>query len=279
MTSPFTHSPIAPLQESAKGWDDYAQFYDWENARTLGRRDVPFWTRVVRRERGRVLELGCGTGRLLTPLARAGTRIVGVDYSAAMLAHGGRRLARLPKRQRPPRVRGDIRALPFPPDHFRVVLAPYGMLQSLTRDADLDAAIAEAVRVLTPGGLFGVDLVPDLIAWDEYRNQVRLRGRARGGESIVLVESVRQDRKRGLTIFDEAFVRVNGRRRERHRFSLTFRTLPIEAVIERLERAGLEIEAVLGDYAGGPWDPRAEVWIVMARKRLGPGRHARRPAG
>jgi SAM-dependent methyltransferase len=164
-------------------------------------------------------------------------------------------------------VRGDIRALPFSSDQFRVVLAPYGMLQSLTRDEDLDAATAEAVRVLKPGGLFGVDLVPDLIAWDEYRNHVRLRGRSRGGGSVVLVESVSQDRKRGLTIFEESFVRVTGRRRERHRFSLTFRTLPIDAVIARLEGAGLEIEALLGDYEGSAWDSRADVWIVIARKR------------
>jgi SAM-dependent methyltransferase len=142
------------------------------------------------------------------------------------------------------------------------------MLQSLTTDADLDAAIQEAVRVLKPGGLFGVDLVPDLPAWDEYRNQVRLRGRARGAGSIVLVESVRQDRRRGLTIFDESFVRVHGERRERHRFSLTFRTLPIEAVVARLERAGLEIEAMLGDYAGRPWDSRADVWVILGRRRL-----------
>lgn len=255
------------MHESTKGWDEYAPFYDWENARTLGRRDVPFWTRVVRRERGRVLELGCGTGRLLTPLARSGARIVGIDYSAAMLAQGRRRLARLPRNRRPPRVRGDIRTLPFPSDHFRVVLAPYGMLQSLTSDADLDAAIREAVRVLRPGGLFGVDLVPDLVEWQEYRNQVRLRGRASGGASLTLVESVTQDRKRGLTIFHESFVRFSKGRRQPHRFTLTFRTLPIEAVIARLERAGLEIEAVLGDYAGGPWDPRAEVWVMLARKR------------
>ena len=29
------------------GWDDYAAFYDWENARTMARRDLPFWKRVA----------------------------------------------------------------------------------------------------------------------------------------------------------------------------------------------------------------------------------------
>ena len=75
-----------------QGWDEYAPFYDWENARTLGRRDVPFWRRVALEARGRVLELGCGTGRVTLPLARAGVPVVGVDRSSAML---GRLRARL----------------------------------------------------------------------------------------------------------------------------------------------------------------------------------------
>jgi hypothetical protein len=36
---------------------------------------------------------------------------------------------------------------------------------------------------------------------------------------------------------------------------------------QRLERAGFRVTAVLGDYDGGPWDPRAEVWLLMAERR------------
>ena len=32
----------------------------------------------------------------------------------------------------------------------------------------------------------------------------------------------------------------------------------------RLEAAGFAVEALLGDYQGGPWDPRADVWIFLA---------------
>jgi hypothetical protein len=36
----------------------------------------------------------------------------------------------------------------------------------------------------------------------------------------------------------------------------------------RLETAGFEIDLVLGDYQGNPWDERADVWIILARRRL-----------
>jgi hypothetical protein len=34
----------------------------------------------------------------------------------------------------------------------------------------------------------------------------------------------------------------------------------------RLEKAGFAVTALLGDYRGGPWDPRAEVWMILAKK-------------
>ena len=37
-------------------------------------------------------------------------------------------------------------------------------------------------------------------------------------------------------------------------------------MVNRLEKAGLTVSALLGDYQGGPWDMRAEVWIILARK-------------
>jgi SAM-dependent methyltransferase len=254
------------VTSGSSGWDAYAPFYDWENARTLGRRDVAFWRAFARRVHAPVLELGCGTGRLLTPIARAGVDITGIDRSEAMLARARVRTRRLPPAARPGIVRGDIRALPFADRSFGLVMAPYGMVQSLLTDRDLAAALRESARVLDRDGWLGVDLVPDLTRWPAYRSRVRLRGRAGRGAIVTLVESVRQDRKRGLTIFDERFVERRGSVQRVRRFSLTFRTLPMARMLKRIERAGFEIEAVLGDYKGRPWDPRADVWIVLARR-------------
>jgi len=222
--------------------------------------------------RGRVLELGCGTGRLSVPIARAGVSLIGVDRSVPMLARaqrkarglrarrGGRRLGRLTF------VRADIRELPFQAARFSLVLAPYGVLQSLIRPRDLSAALASVARVIAVGGTFALDLVPDVPDWDEYKDKVTFRGRAKGGAHLTLIESVRQDRRRSLTIFEQRFVERRGRRRAEHRFYLTFRTTSIRRMVGLVERAGFVVESLLGDYRGHPWDERADAWILLARK-------------
>jgi SAM-dependent methyltransferase len=256
--------------EGWHGWDDYAPFYDWENARTLGRRDVPFWRQLALNTLGAVLELGCGTGRITLPIGRAGVPMIGIDRSEAMLARARQRVRRARLQQRVRLVRGDIRHLPFL-GRFHLVIAPYGILQSLLRERDLGATLGAVHDVLEPGGTFGMELVADLPSWEEYRKRVSLKGwrRAQGGSHVTLTETVRQDRKRRLTIFDQEFTERRGRRRRTHRFSLTFRTLTVPQMTRRLERAGFEVTAVLGDYRGGAWDPRAEVWVILARRPAG----------
>jgi ubiquinone/menaquinone biosynthesis C-methylase UbiE len=256
-------------REGWQGWDEYAPFYDWENAQTLGRRDVPFWRRVAAAAPGAVLELGCGTGRVSLPLARAGVNLVGIDRSAPMLDRARRRILKSSNPQilkSLALVRGDIRALPFADGAFPMVLAPYGILQSLIRPRDLAATLASVSRVIAPGGTFGIDLVPDVPKWREYENRVQLRGRARGAQ-LTLIESVRQDPKRHLTTFEQKYVERRGGATHHHRFDLTFRTLSVRQMTSQLERAGFGVDAVLGDYRGRPWDDRADVWIIMAKKR------------
>jgi ubiquinone/menaquinone biosynthesis C-methylase UbiE len=253
--------------EGHEGWDEYAPFYDWENARTLGRRDVPFWRNLAVQAAGPVLELGCGTGRVSLPLGRAGVRLVGIDRSEQMLAKARTRIRRARVTGRIQLIRADIRYTPFAGPKFSMVMAPYGILQSLLRERDLTATLQEVRRVLEPGGTFGIELVADLPSWKEYQKRLSLKGwRARrGGSHVTLVETVRQDRARHLTIFNQEFTERRGTTSRVHRFALTFRTLSVPQMVRRLEKAGFEITALLGDYRGKAWDPRADVWVILAR--------------
>ncbi len=261
-----------PAQEpsGATGWDEYADFYDWENAQTMARRDVPFWRQVVAGAGGPVLELGCGTGRVTLPIARVAP-VIGIDLSSRMLQRARTRVRRL-RGRRPALVRGDIRQLPFPDGHFALVIAPYGILQSLLSEADLRATLDAVAAALRPGGRLVMELVADLPSWQEYRNETRLKGWRAGGKAhLTLLESVRQDRARGLTLFEQEFVERRGASKRSRRFSLAFRTLSVKQMAKRLERAGLRVSARLGSYDGDPWTPQSEAWIVMAEKDVVPG--------
>ena len=235
-----------PAREGWQGWDEYAPFYDWENARTLGRRDVPFWQRVAAEAGGTVLELGCGTGRISLPLAKSGVDVVGVDRSERMLDRARTRTSRTARTTGTSGtisfVRADIRSLPFKRGRFPMVLAPYGILQSLIRERDLADTLDSVAHVITRGGMFGIDLVPDVPNWREYRNKVQLRGQTSSGARLTLIESVRQDRRRRLTTFDQQYIERRGSGEVRHTFELTFRT-----------RACLPSDAEVSPTPFGPW--------------------------
>jgi ubiquinone/menaquinone biosynthesis C-methylase UbiE len=250
-----------------EGWDDYADYYDWENAQTVGRRDIAFWSRMAAPVSGPILELGCGTGRVAIPVARTGATVIGIDRSASMLGRGRMRVRRARLGSRVKLIRGDIRHLPFPDRSFPLVMAPYGILQSLLDERVLTATLKDVRRVLTRTGTFGLELVADLPAWDEYSNKVTFRSpRGPHGKPIALIESVKQDRRKHITRFEQEFVEGRGKNATRKKFSLAFRTLSVPQMVQRLEKAGLEVTALLGDYQGGQWDLRAEVWIILARR-------------
>jgi SAM-dependent methyltransferase len=255
------------MSEGWHGWDAYAPFYDWENARTVARRDVAFWKSLSKQQSGLTLELGCGTGRLALPLLKSGARLVGIDRSEAMLDRARRKARRTGLADCARFVRGDIRRLPFRTrPGFGLVLAPYGMLQSLTRERDLVETLESVARVLRRDGVFGIDLVPDLPRWSEYNRKVTLSGSSGASTHLTLRETVRQDRKRRLTLFDQEYVERRGREERVHRFALTFRTLTVPQMRRRLEAAGFRVRAVLGDYHGGAWHPHADVWVILASR-------------
>lgn len=101
------------------------------------------YAEVVVRSGGRVLEAGCGAGRLLRHYAGKGVDIIGMDFVERVVT-------RLKEVDPSLRVEaGDIRTLRFPDRFFRSVLA-FGLYHNL--HTDLDVAITETYRVLEPGG-------------------------------------------------------------------------------------------------------------------------------
>ncbi len=93
-------------------------------------------------EAGPVLEVGCGRGRLLRPVAERGFQVTGVDYSGEMARSAAQESGQ-------PVIQGDGRALPFGDGRFATLVttfpAPY-VLEGETQ--------REFARVVQPGGLW-----------------------------------------------------------------------------------------------------------------------------
>jgi SAM-dependent methyltransferase len=114
--------------------------------------DIAFYKRLIASPDTSILELGCGTGRVLVPLASECGFIQGLDSSAAMLAicRAKLRQANLPA-SRASVARGDITNFELERT-FDLVIAPFRVLQNLETDEQLDGLFAGIRRHLSDGG-------------------------------------------------------------------------------------------------------------------------------
>ena len=94
------------------------------------------------RSEDRFLDVGCGPGAALEHAAAKGADVAGIDPSPSMVARAARRVPAAHVQV------GSAEEIPFPDDHFSVVIN----ISSFHHWADREAGLAEIHRVLGPGG-------------------------------------------------------------------------------------------------------------------------------
>lgn len=160
--------PIGPYERANREfWDDDAPRYVAEHGEYLS---SFYWCPEMLHEQEakllgdttdqRILEIGCGTAPCTAWLQERAELAVGIDFSAQMLA----RAETSPHSQqgaRLPLVQADALALPFADASFDTVFSAFGAYPFI---ADAATALADAVRVLRPGGRFAL-AVPHPMRW------------------------------------------------------------------------------------------------------------------
>lgn len=162
-------------------YDAIAEVYATDMGQSMPFDDVACYARLAQRFHGPVLELGCGTGRILLELLSQGIDAIGVDRSLPML----RRLRRDAEQRGldPPGVaQMDLRALALS-GCFGLILAPYSLITYLTEATELDAFMVAVRGLLSGGGALVLDaFVPrDVTPFDDFRLDYR---RAHGDGSL-----------------------------------------------------------------------------------------------
>jgi len=135
-----------------------ADYYDYL-PQVEGRADAEFFVSLARQAEGPVLELGCGTGRVLAPIAAAGCRITGLDLSDYMLERCRQKLAAQPAevRERVRLVRGNMIEFDLR-ETFKLVLLPFRPFQHLLSVEEQLACLHAAHRHLARQGKIVLDL-------------------------------------------------------------------------------------------------------------------------
>jgi SAM-dependent methyltransferase len=136
-----------------------AEFYD-SVVPYLGRQDVNFFVEMAQLSGGRVLELGCGTGRVLIPTAKAGIEIVGLDASPQMLSVCREKLLSTSEDVQSRvtgLVQGDMRNFELG-RKFSLVTIPFRPFQHLLTVEDQMSCLKSIHRHLAGGGKLVLDI-------------------------------------------------------------------------------------------------------------------------
>lgn len=135
-----------------------AEFYD-PVYDSLARRDVDFYVDCARKANGPVLELGCGTGRVLIPTSQAGCQITGLDVSSYMLDRCREKLAAQPQdvRSRVRLVQADMTAFDMG-DKYALITIPFRPFQHLITVPEQKACLTCVHKHLLSGGRLVFDV-------------------------------------------------------------------------------------------------------------------------
>jgi SAM-dependent methyltransferase len=251
---------------------ELAAIYD---AIYAGRDDERFWqTMAAAGGGGPILELGCGTGRVLLPLARAGYHITGLDLSAAMLDR-----CRAKVDAAPPDVRDRVRLVAADMTSFALgrgfatILCPFAAFQQL-RTVEQQLACLDRCRAhLLPRGRLVLDLpnpdpAPAAYARDEP---------ADGEETAQVVDwtdgrrirwwmtVIAYDRSLQVNECEVTYEIIEEDGASRRLGETIFLRYTFRYELEHLlVRAGFRIAALHGDYDRSPFADESPALIVVA---------------
>jgi SAM-dependent methyltransferase len=259
-------SERSPQQADEYG-DVTSRYYDGAYAKIRDPSgDRQFYLEVARELGGPVLELGCGTGRILLPIAQEGFPCTGLDASPSMLAA-------LRSKGPPPTLRlvhAEMQDFDLGEDRFTLIFVAFNTFSHLLAIEDQLRCLASVRRHLAPGGAFALDVFAPRLDWLAQLDKPEAKDATfeQDGEEITRYASVR---------YDLALQRLHVRMRyERCREGQVLGEESVEFTMRYffryelehlLARAGFDDVTIYGAFDRRPFDYHSGSTIVVARSR------------
>ena len=236
--------------------------------------DEAFYVEEAARADGPVLEIACGTGRIMIPIAESGVPIVGLDRAPAMLEVARRKVAALPDdtRRRIHTVEGDMRTFSLE-RRFPLAIIPYRAFLHMMTPDDQRLALTRIREHLTDRGrlVFNVfDPSIEIIA--AYMRPLGRSLSHMGSFSHpetgrrVMVSGTRRYDPQEQTLEEHRFfeeVDDEGRVLSKTTTPVYLRYVHRFEMQHLLELCGYEVEALYGDFRRGPFQHGHEqVWVA-----------------
>lgn len=253
-----------------------ADYYDYYALGTPG--DVEFYVQQALSAGGAVLELGCGTGRVTIPTARAGVEIVGLDLSPQMLVAAAAKAQKetQPVRSRLEWVEGNMRTFSLS-RKFALITMPFRSFQCMLTVDDQLQCLAAAARHLEPGGRLAFDVFDPDINYvsahlgplgEAMKLHARFTYSPTGGEVLVWETTDYDQSQQVLTqirTFEElradhvGSVRLHSGIAMRYTFRYEMEHL--------LRLAGYEVAELYCDFTRSGYQPGSDqVWVAKAAR-------------
>ncbi len=256
--------------------DSAAEFYD-HVVPYRERDDIEFYVTEAKRSGGPVLEIGCGTGRVLLQNARAGIECVGLDLSSRMLLLCREKLGLEPPevRCRVKLIQGDMRHFDLG-RQFPLITIPFRPFQLLVTVEDQLSCLDAVYRHLAPGGRLILDVfnpsLPFLIGDDDAFKETR------DGPEFAMPDGrkvARHVRIANRDLFNQIqdieliyYTTYPDGREARVVDSFQMRYLFRFEVEHLLARSGLKTEAIYADFKYNPYGSHYPGEMVFVASRL-----------
>jgi ubiquinone/menaquinone biosynthesis C-methylase UbiE len=250
-------------------FDRFARFYD-DDYRAY-HDDLAAIAGLAAEQGDPVLELGCGTGRVLIPLAAAGHTITGVDISPALLDVARKKLDHMPYATQVTLVQNDLRTLDLPCKDYAFAFCTSSTFMHLITQADQLAVLHRAYSHLQPGGLLFIHLFnPDMVRLLAVNGLTELADQwedpATGAQVYkwsVRTVDVAEQIQDTLFLYEEI---LPGGEVRRTPCPFVLRFLWRGEAELMLQTAGFAVEEVWGDFDGQAYHGGSDHLILIARK-------------